>query len=56
MMSTINQYHYQKCGVGFDTEEKLEQYDYDAHVMPLLLLNTVVLAKKNRIFSHNIMQ
>jgi hypothetical protein len=37
MMGTMNQYHCQKCGMGLDTEEELEQHDYDVHVKPLLL-------------------
>ena len=37
MPSTMNPYHRRKCGMGFDTEEELEQHDYDVHVRPLLL-------------------
>lgn len=45
MMGTMNQYHCQKCGMGLDTEEELEQHDYDVHVKPLLL-TTLQFARK----------
>jgi hypothetical protein len=40
MSSTMNPYHCRKCGMGFDTEEELEQHDYDLHVRPLLVAMT----------------
>lgn len=29
MMTSMTQYHCNKCGMGFDTEEELDRHDYD---------------------------